>query len=197
MKNKTRKIVIMGMISAVMLIMAYTPLGYLSIGPLAVTFNMIPVALAAIMLGPVGGMTAGCIFGITSFLQCIGIGGTSAMGAVLFEISPFLSFVQRFVPRAVDGLLLGYIFRGAKRFTGNYAACTITGLCAAVINTVLFMGALVLIFGKTEYVSGIMAGRGFIAFIAAFAGVNAVAEAAISAIVTGMVGNALLRYIET
>lgn len=197
MKNKTRKIVIMGMISAVMLIMAYTPLGYLSIGPLAVTFNMIPVALAAILLGPVGGLTAGCIFGITSFLQCIGIGGTSAMGAVLFEISPFLSFVQRFVPRAVDGLLLGYIFRGAKRLTGNYAACTITGLCAAVINTVLFMGALVLIFGKTEYVSSIMDGRGFIAFIAAFAGVNAIAEAVISAIITGMVGNALLRYIET
>ena len=47
---------------------------------------------------------------MTSFLQCIGIGGSSAMGAMLFSINPFLAFVQRFVPRMLDGLLLGYIF---------------------------------------------------------------------------------------
>lgn len=48
---------------------------------------------------------------MTSFLQCIGIGGSSAMGAMLFSINPFLAFVQRFVPRMLDGLLLGYIFQ--------------------------------------------------------------------------------------
>ena len=50
-------------------------------------------------------------------IHCIGIGGSSAMGAMLFSINPFLAFVQRFVPRMLDGLLLGYIFQFVRRRT--------------------------------------------------------------------------------
>ena len=107
--NNTSKLVILGLMTGILLLMAYTPLGYLNIGPLAITFNVIPVAIAAITLGPAGGAAIGAVFGMTSFLQCIGIGGSSAMGAMLFSINPFLAFVQRFIPRMLDGLLLGYI----------------------------------------------------------------------------------------
>ena len=103
--------VVLGLLTAILLLMAYTPLGYLNIGPLAITFNVIPVAIAAIALGPLGGAIAGGVFGLTSFLQCIGVGGTSAMGAVLFGINPVLAFIQRFIPRLLDGFLLGYIYR--------------------------------------------------------------------------------------
>lgn len=82
-QSKTMRLTLMGLFAAVLLLMAYTPLGYLNIGPLAITFNVIPVALAAITLGPVGGVAMGAVFGLTSFLQCIGVGGTSAMGAML------------------------------------------------------------------------------------------------------------------
>ena len=50
-------------------LMAYTPLGYLNIGPLAVTFNVIPVAVCAIVLGPTGGAIAGAVFGLTSLCR--------------------------------------------------------------------------------------------------------------------------------
>lgn len=89
-RTHTSQLVLIGLIAAILLLMAYTPLGYLNIGPLAITFNVIPVAIAAITLGPSGGAAAGAIFGMTSFLQCIGIGGTSAMGAILFDINLFL-----------------------------------------------------------------------------------------------------------
>lgn len=82
-QSKTMRLTLMGLFAAVLLLMAYTPLGYLNIGPLAITLNVIPVALAAITLGPVGGAAMGAVFGLTSFLQCIGVGGTSAMGAML------------------------------------------------------------------------------------------------------------------
>ena len=103
-KFSTSQLVILGLMTAILLLMAYTPLGYLNIGPLAVTFNVIPVAVAAITLGPAGGAIVGSVFGLTSFLQCIGVGGTSAMGAVLFGINPVLAFIQRFIPRMLDGL---------------------------------------------------------------------------------------------
>ena len=114
-QSKTMRLTLMGLFAAVLLLMAYTPLGYLNIGPLAITFNVIPVALAAITLGPVGGAAMGAVFGLTSFLQCIGVGGTSAMGAMLFGINPVLAFIQRFIPRLLDGFLLGYVFRYSRR----------------------------------------------------------------------------------
>lgn len=110
-KLTTKQLTILGLMIAVLLLMAYTPLGYLNIGPLAITFNMIPVAIGAISCGPLGGAILGAVFGLTSFGQCIGVGGVSAMGAMLFSINPVLAFIQRFVPRFLDGLLLGYIFK--------------------------------------------------------------------------------------
>ena len=54
-KFTTSQITLLGLMIAILLLMAYTPLGYLNIGPLAITFNIIPVAISAITMGPVGG----------------------------------------------------------------------------------------------------------------------------------------------
>lgn len=191
---KTSQITMLGLMIAILLLMAYTPLGYLNIGPLAITFNMIPVAISAIVLGPVGGAIAGAVFGITSFLQCIGIGGTSAMGAMLFGINPILAFIQRFVPRLLDGLLLGYIFQGLRKKTKNiYASCAVTGFFSAFLNTLFFMTLLVVLFGNTEYIQGLMGGKNVIVFICTFVGVNAICEMLSATIVTGAVGAALYK----
>ena len=191
---KTSQITMLGLMIAILLLMAYTPLGYLNIGPLAITFNMIPVAISAIVLGPVGGAIAGAVFGITSFLQCIGIGGTSAMGAMLFSINPILAFIQRFIPRLLDGLLLGYIFQGLRKKTKNiYVSCAVTGFFSAFLNTLFFMTLLVVLFGNTEYMQGLMGGKNVIVFICTFVGVNAICEMLSATIVTGAVGAALYK----
>ena len=114
-KLSIRNFVVLALLIAILLLMSMTPLGYLNIGPLAITLNVVPLAVAAVALGPVGGLICGCVFGLTSFLQCLGVGGSSAMGVMLFSINPFLAFVQRFVPRALDGLLLGWIYRGLSK----------------------------------------------------------------------------------
>ena len=67
MKNNrftTAQLTLLGLMAAILLLMAYTPLGYLNIGPLAISFNVIPVAISAVVLGPVGGAVAGAIFGL-------------------------------------------------------------------------------------------------------------------------------------
>ena len=198
MKHKkfdTRQLVTTAMLCAILLVMSFTPLGYLNIGPLAISFNMIPVAIGAIALGPVGGMILGGMFGITSFLQCLGIGGTSAMGVLLFEINPFLAFVQRFLPRLLAGLLSGYVYLGVKKISNTAVACFATGFAAALFNTVLFMSALVLLFGRTEYVQGLIGGRNVILFICAFVGINAVVEMIAASVIVGVVGRVLTKFL--
>lgn len=189
----TAQITMLGLMAAILLLMAYTPLGYLNIGPLAITFNVIPVAISAIVLGPVGGAIAGAIFGLTSFLQCIGIGGTSAMGATLFAINPILAFIQRFIPRVLDGLLIGYIYRGMRKKSNVYVSCAVTGFFSAFLNTAFFMTALVGLFGNTEYVQGLIGGKNVIVFICTFVGINAVCEMLSSTVITAAVGTALSK----
>lgn len=76
--EKTRKLVQMAILIAVMLILAFTPLGYLKVGAIEITFMTIPVVVGAIILGPAAGAVLGGVFGLTSFIQCFGM---SAFGA--------------------------------------------------------------------------------------------------------------------
>lgn len=192
-KFETKQLVALGLLTAILLIMAYTPLGYLNIGPLAITLNVIPVALAAVTLGPVGGTIIGAVFGLTSFLQCIGVGGTSAMGVILFGINPVFAFLQRMIPRVLDGFLLGYIFRFVKKAANTHISCFVTGFCSAFLNTAFFMSALVLFFGNSEYLQELIGGQNILLFICTFVGINAVFEMLASTVITGMVGFALYK----
>ena len=188
-KLSTRNFVLIALLIGVLVV-----LGYVNIpqpAGLSITFNMIPVAIAAIAVGPVGGAIIGGAFGLISFLQCFGICGFSGMGAALAGINPFLAFVQRFFPRLVDGLLLGYIYRAIRRRFNAYAGCAVTGFMAAFLNTLLFMTSLVWIFGGTDYMRNSMAGRGMLTYIVAAVGVNGLVEMLVSTVLTGAVGSAL------
>ena len=196
MKNKTldaRGLAVLGLMTAFLMIFSFTPIGTIPIGPLSITLNIIPIAIAAIALGPVGGLAMGSVFGLLSFLQCFGVGVPSGMGAVLFSINPVLAFLQRFVPRALDGFLVGWVFHFCSKRFGKFPACFVTGFCSAFLNTLLFMTALVLLFGGTDYIQGLINGRNVLVFICAFVGINAVVEMIVSTLITGLVGSALFH----
>ena len=73
MRNeKTIKMVQMAILIAVLLVMSFTPLGYLHIGPLSISLLTIPVVIGAMLIGPGAGAVLGAVFGITSFAQCFG-----------------------------------------------------------------------------------------------------------------------------
>lgn len=192
--SKTTSLVLLGLLCAIMIILSCTPLGYLNVGMLAITFNVIPVAIAAIVLGPKGGAVIGGLFGITSFLQCIGIGGSSALGVICFEINPIFAFIQRFVPRLLVGVLLGLIYNLlSKKIKQKSVVCAIIGFLAAFLNTVFFMTALVLLYGNTPELQGMIAGQNILLWICTFVGINAVFEMIASTLITTPIGTALLK----
>ena len=191
-KSKTLKITILALMTALIMLFSFTPLGSVPIGPLVITLNVIPVAISAIVLGPAGGATVGGIFGFLSFLQCFGIGVPSGMGEILVGINPLLAFLQRFLPRVLEGLLAGFVYK-AFRKKSPYVASAVTGFSTAFFNTVFFMSALVLFFGNTEYVQGLIGGRNIIVFVCMFVGINAVVEMITATLAVGAVGAALVK----
>ena len=190
--TNTKAIVTLGVLTAFVVIFSTTPIGSIPIGPLVITLNIIPIALAAVTLGTTGSVIIGAVFGIFSFLQAAGVIQGSAFAQTLFSITPVGTFIQCVVPRVLDGLCVGLIYKGVSKFNKE-TACFVTGLFSALLNTVFFMTSLVLIYGNTEYLQEKIAGRNILVFIIAFVGVNAITEMVSSTVITGAVGVALQK----
>lgn len=190
--NRSRSLVLLGLLSAILIIMSITPLGYLKIGLLAITLNMIPVAVGAAALGPVGGIILGAVFGITSILEAAN--GTSGIGAITMTISPVLTVVHRLVPRVITGFILGVFYRCARKHMSVKVSGCILGFLAAFLNTVTFLGLLVLLFKDTQFFSARVAeaGGSVLMYLASIAGVNVLVEMVVSTLVV----SALLTSLE-
>lgn len=193
----TKQLVMLGLLAALVLIFSSTPLGTLPLGPLSITLNMIPVAIAAIVVGPIGGCIIGAVFGTYSFLQAMGIGVPSGMGILTFEISPILTFVQRFVSRALTGLLLGYVYRGVRKLCNATIAFFATGFCAALLNFVFFMGFLALCFGSNptfaDYLHNTIGKATMTVYIVGTFCSNTIFEIIVTTVLVGLIALGLRR----
>ena len=190
-KQNIKTIAVLGILIGLTVLMAFTPVGYLRVGAVSISFLMIPVAVGAIAKGPWAGALLGTVFGITSFVQCFGM---DAFGTDLAQKNIVFTFIMCVVCRALAGFLAGLVYKLMSKLAKNMPVrASVTGLCAALFNTVLFVGALILLFGKgtvTE-ATGLDPSLGIIALFATIVGVNAIFEAIASFIVTGAVGTAL------
>ena len=195
----TRRLTQLALLAALLLVMNFTPLGYLQVGPLSMSLMSIPVAIGAMLMGPVDGAILGGVFGATSFLQAVQ--GTSAMGAALFAYSPVGSFVVCFVARVLVGLCCGLVYQGMRKILpGKEKVCAaLGGFSAAFLNTVFFMGFLVLLFYGSPYVQGLVEALGVsnpLAFVVAVVGVQAIVEWAACCVVAAAVTVPLRKYLK-
>ena len=195
----TRRLTQLALFAALLLVMNFTPLGYLQVGPLSMSLMSIPVAIGAMLMGPVDGAILGGVFGATSFLQAVQ--GTSAMGAALFAYSPVGSFVVCFVARVLVGLCCGLVYQGMRKILpGKEKVCAaVGGFSAAFLNTVFFMGFLVLLFYGSPYVQGLVEALGVsnpLAFVVAVVGVQAIVEWAACCVVAAAVTVPLRKYLK-
>lgn len=180
---------------AVTIIMGTTPLGTIRTPFLSVSLVTVPVAIAAMLIGPVGAIVCGTVFGITSFINAVT--GTSGLLSALFQISPFGVFVTAVIARLLDGLFTGLIFRALHRVTkGKSLSYYLTGLAAPLLNTLFFMGSLILFFYHTDYIQNMaskLGTAGPFSFVVALVGVQGLIEAAVGCALAGTVGYLLAK----
>lgn len=186
--QRTTRMVEMALLIAIIIVMAFTPIGYIRTGALSITLLVIPVAVGAVILGPAAGAVLGAVFGITSFIQCFGL---EAFGTALFQANPFGTFILCMIPRILMGWCAGLICRVCQKMkAAKNIAVFVGSLSAAVLNTVFFMTALICIF--YQYMAdNYNMGKNVFAFVAAFVGVNGVIEAVVTFLVAGAIAKAL------
>jgi len=191
--TRTVKMVQLAILAAIMILMAFTPIGYLKTAGIEISFMMIPVVVGAIVMGPGAGAILGGIFGATSFIQCFGM---SIFGAALLAINPIYTFILCMVPRILMGWLVGLVFKALNKTGRNrLTAFGLSSLLGALFNTIFFMTFLMVLFGNTEYIKSFQGDLSLIPFILAFVGINGLVEAIVTFIVGAAISRALVSFI--
>ncbi|NLJ96554.1 MAG: ECF transporter S component [Clostridiales bacterium] len=200
MKTKTRvttlKMVQLALLTAIIVLMAFTPIGYINTMGLSITLVGVPVIIGAITLGPGAGAILGTVFGLTSFARAFGL---EPFGTMLFSVNPVGTFITAMVPRIIMGWLTGLIFQALKKVDKTkFFSYVITSISGALLNTILFMSTLMIIFYNSEQFHQELGGFGIgaanvIALVFVMVGFNALAEA----IVCGILGTAIAKPVDT
>ena len=174
MKNmNTRTLTRVALLVAIELVMKAVGLGSVPMGPLYMSFLTLPIAVGAITMGPAVGAILGGVFGAVSFYDGM---------------------------RVLMGLCVGLIFSGLKRFdkpgTWSYI---LSAMCAPALNTLFFMGYIVLAFYGCDYVQNLVSVKGAanpFMFVVLLVGVQGVAEFLVSGILGGIVARAVAKYLK-
>lgn len=190
---RTQRLAILGLLTAIMFIMAFTPIGYLKLPGLSITFMTIPVIIAAAILTPLDSAIIGGVFGVTSLIQAVT--GASALTNALFQLNPVFTCILCLVPRILEGFLGGLIFTGLSKIDKTkLVSYGVASLSVPLMNTLFFMSTLFILFYQTEPIQAIAsksgAGNVFALFVA-MAGINAVIEAVVCFVIGTAVTKAL------
>ncbi|MDO4484652.1 MAG: ECF transporter S component [Clostridia bacterium] len=179
----------LALLVAVEFAMKLIGLGSVPVGPLNMSFLTVPIAIGAMLLGPLAGLIMGGVFGLASLYDAIT--GASVMTGVFFQVSPVNTVVLCVATRMLMGFLTGVIFNGFRKIDKTKTVRYYAGaLAAPLLNTLLFMGYLVLAFYQTEFVQNLVAAKGAanpFTFVVLMVGVQGLVEAAVCTIVGGSV----------
>lgn len=180
-KVNVRRMTIISLLSAISIMLSMIPLGYIQIGPVAITTMCIPVIIGGIIEGPMVGMIVGFIFGLTSMFR--GMAGMAGPTSPIF-INPLVSVL----PRIFIGLVAYYSFKLAMKIIKNtYVSGLIAGGMASITNTVGVLGMIYVLYAA-EYAKALGQSAGTAkALLMGIATTNGIAEALGGALVVSAV----------
>lgn len=200
-ENKTRNMVLAAVFVAIIVILAFTPFGYIPLGFMNATIIQVPVIIGAILLGPKYGGFLGAVFGMTSLWK-----NTYMPNPTSFVFSPFVkvgefggnfwSLVVCFVPRILVGITAYYVFHWITKAAGGKigkrsAALAVAGVAGALTNTLLVMNLIYFCFGKEYGAASKGLTQGIYGVILGIICINGIPEAIVSGILTLAVTQAL------
>ena len=196
--TKVERLTRVALLVAVELAMRAVGLGAITVGPLNMSFLTLPIAIGAMLCGPVEAMILGAVFGVLSLTDAIS--GRSAMTGAFFALSPVHTVILCVGMRMLMGLCCGLIYKGLRKADAKgHISYFVGAISAPLLNTLFFMGYIVLVFYGTETVQSIVAAKGAanpLMFVVLLVGVQGLLEAVICGILGGVVSKSVDAFLK-
>lgn len=192
-KSNIFRLTLVSLFVALMLVMNFTPIGYITTGLFSLTLMTIPVALGAACAGVWGGGVLGFVFGLTSFLQAFGIGFMiDPSAALLFNTDPLAYTLTCFVPRITVGIVSGLIFTAFEKHNKvSLLAFVCSAASVPLLNTLLFMSFYAILYRDT-----VLAGKSVMAVILSALTVNFIVELCVTLIAASAINKVIYNLIK-
>lgn len=135
MNNNRKKVLTMAGIAILIAleVVIFFVQGFIKLGTLTLNLAIIPIAIAACLYGPIGGLALGLINGALVLADP----GTAAF----YAINVFGTIVVCLLKTGLAGLAAGYLFKGLSKlnYKGNLLVASIgASIVVPLINTFLF-----------------------------------------------------------
>ena len=199
-KTNLTYLIELALLVGILLMMNITGLAMIPLPGQYASIMTVPVAVGAMMLGPLAGGVLGGVMGCISFYTAIKTGfSTLFLAGYTGGIVVVLSFINTIIPRILMGICVGWVYRAASRLDrGNTISYYIGGIAAPLLNTLFYMTVLVLIFLNAPTLQALLGEElmskfqdNILLFVAAYVGVQALIEAALGCVISGSVCKAL------
>lgn len=198
-KHDTRWMVSVGLMAAIVVVLANTPLGMIQLPIIKATTVHIPVIIGAILLGPMAGAILGGVFGVCSLIS-----NTMAPTLLSFAFSPFMSTTGLVGAikaiwvsvgcRILIGVAAGWLWRLLKKIKLNQiVALSITGFVGSMVNTVAVMGSIYLLFAQQYAEAKDVAVTAVWGLIIGTVTASGIPEAIAAAVIVAVVTKVLLK----
>ncbi len=199
-QDKVRDQVILALFTAIVILLAFTPIGLIDLPIIKATILHVPVIIGSVILGPKKGAFLGFVFGLTSIIK-----NTTAPSLLSFAFSPFiplpglssgsvLSLIICFVPRILVGVTPYFTVKGIeeliykitskKNQAVRSAATTVSAVVGAFTNTILVMGMIFLFFKDAYAAANNIPVDTVLSVVLGVVGTNGVPEAVAAAVIT-------------
>ena len=150
--SKILNMVILAMLLALVIVLQSIA-GFIKIGPFSPSLVLIPIVVAAIIVGPRGGAIIGGAFGVVVIVQCFT--GIDAGGFILWGINPFLTALICLLKGICAGFVPGIVYKSIAGNEPSDVRGLISSVCASltapIVNTGLFIICMLLFFKDTLY----------------------------------------------
>lgn len=189
-----RRLVVSGMLAAIVVVLMVTGLGFIQIGPLQASLLCLPIILGVMSEGLGVGLILGLTFGVLSLIQAF----SSPSPLAVFFMNPLISVVPRvFIPVAVWLVARETKKMGPEKTRKKVILRILGAVAGSLTNTVLVLGAIYIAFSSGYIVVNIEETyeRGMTLLLLFTALTNGLPEAAVMAFVAPPVMEALDRTI--
>ena len=184
--SKTEKIVGGGILAAIVIILQLLSTFGFHMGSVPISLVLIPIAIGAILYGPLMGAFLGGVFGIVVIAMILG--GLDPVSMTMMQFNAICTILTCLLKGILSGLVCGLVYKAFSKINQRTIGTVIGTLLCPIINTGFYVLMVVFVFRELmEKILKVKGGKAVFTALMGLISVNVISEIVITVVFTPIV----------